>query len=251
MKTWAGIYEPTTFLVGKTDDLDFYDYQHIALKIYGKIPPIKELDDEFRLRRFMSEARKLRKPKILSTLMTDTEDEKEGVEKIPLGFRFMGQRFIPDSYVFQNLVYPKITLYLGHSKPFTLVISENGLIRGFPRGLDLMAVLGSEYAEEILKKEGDTDYKNYNDQLFKLKKEFNLKKEELSDNLFYSWLYCLLPLLSSSQSNIPPFMTNRAWTAKKLYTALGSWAELRHDTILYAKQSYTMVPTEVHPQILS
>jgi hypothetical protein len=34
-------------------------------------------------------------------------------------------------------------------------------------------------------------------------------------------------------------MRGRAWQAKQLQTQLGSWAELRHDTILYAKQSYT------------
>ncbi|MEW8986058.1 MAG: DUF3160 domain-containing protein, partial [Bacillus sp. (in: firmicutes)] len=31
--------------------------------------------------------------------------------------------------------------------------------------------------------------------------------------------------------------TNEAWLDKSLNTALGSWAELRHDTILYGKQS--------------
>jgi hypothetical protein len=34
-------------------------------------------------------------------------------------------------------------------------------------------------------------------------------------------------------------MSNDAWADKQLNTALGSWTELRHDTILYAKQSYT------------
>ena len=33
-------------------------------------------------------------------------------------------------------------------------------------------------------------------------------------------------------------MQNRAWTRKQLETYLGSWAELKHDTILYAKQVY-------------
>nr|QNR61656.1 hypothetical protein GZ37B2_88 [uncultured archaeon GZfos37B2] len=36
-------------------------------------------------------------------------------------------------------------------------------------------------------------------------------------------------------------MQTDAWQDKELTTALASWAELRHDTILYAKQSYTMV----------
>ena len=34
-------------------------------------------------------------------------------------------------------------------------------------------------------------------------------------------------------------MQTQAWQHKQLQTQLASWAELRHDTILYAKQSYT------------
>ena len=37
----------------------------------------------------------------------------------------------------------------------------------------------------------------------------------------------------------PDFMRSQAWARKSLNTALGSWTELRHDTILYAKQSVT------------
>src|SRR5512141_744829 len=34
-------------------------------------------------------------------------------------------------------------------------------------------------------------------------------------------------------------MRARAWAMKTLNTQLASWTQLRHDTILYAKQSYT------------
>ena len=36
-------------------------------------------------------------------------------------------------------------------------------------------------------------------------------------------------------------MLTDAWKYKELATALASWTHLRHDTILYAKQSYTML----------
>jgi uncharacterized protein DUF3160 len=35
-------------------------------------------------------------------------------------------------------------------------------------------------------------------------------------------------------------MRSQAWARKQLQAQLGSWSELRHDTILYVKQSYTM-----------
>jgi len=248
LEVWERIYEHTTFFVGETDDLDVHDYEDLALKIYGKIPGVKELADESRLEEFMSQAQKLRKPKILFTFLVDTESEEKGADGVTLCFRFMGQRFVPDSYIFQNLVYPKVMFYTGSSKPFTWVMSQRGPIRGFPRGLDIMAVLGSEYAEGIIKDEGDNDYQKYSEQLAKLKKEFDLKTEEWASNLYWSWLYCLKPLLSPAGGNAPTFMRSKAWKGKALHTALGSWVELRHDTILYSKQSYTMMAGGLPPQ---
>lgn len=240
---WQRIYQATSFFVGTTDDLDLRDYERVALKTYGKLSDIGTLADESSLEKFMSQARVLRKPRILSTFVLDTEDASRRAEEITLGFRFMGQRFTPDSHIFQNLVYPKVMLYTGNSMPFTWVMSRRGPIRGFPRGLDIMAVLGSVDAEGIIREEGDGDYEGYNRQLEKLKKEFALKQDEWSVSLYWSWLYCLKPLLARSAGPFPPFMRSGAWAGKALHTALGSWAELRHDTILYAKQSYTMAGT--------
>ncbi len=43
-------------------------------------------------------------------------------------------------------------------------------------------------------------------------------------------------------------MQTQAWQDKELNTALASWTELRHDTILYAKQSYTIDIASLPPQ---
>jgi len=59
-------------------------------------------------------------------------------------------------------------------------------------------------------------------------------------NLYWSWLFTLQPLLKEHGTGYPTFMQTTAWQDKELTTALASWTELRHDTILYAKQSYTM-----------
>jgi hypothetical protein len=48
-----------------------------------------------------------------------------------------------------------------------------------------------------------------------------------------------MPLLYEKSSGYPFFMQSPAWSNKELLAALASWAELRHDTILYAKQSQT------------
>jgi hypothetical protein len=251
-RLWRMVYEPTTYFVGKTDDLFADDYIKLIKDIYSSEEPVDRYGQEKRLSVFIEKALQLRPPKILSGAAFTEDGEFTSTTK---GFRFMGQRFIPDSYMFQELVYKvrdskPILIYTGKSKPFTLeVIPVAGPVRAFPRGLDVLAVLGSKRALEILELEGDTEYKKYYERLNSLRKEFfSLKPEEWKQNLYWRWLYCLLPLLDDAQDKrIPRFMKNTAWTDKELQTALGSWTELRHDTILYAKQSYTMITAAAPP----
>ncbi len=165
------------------------------------------------------------------------------------GMRFMGQRFIPDSYMFQNLVFPAVVNYTGSGNPFTLGATGTGrLTRVFPRGLDVMAVLGSDEALTILEREGDTEYEGYDTTLNKLIAMFeSFSQDEWNRNLYWSWLYALKSLLGNYGQGYPPFMQRAAWQDKELNTALASWTELRHDTILYAKQSYTPGETSIPP----
>jgi hypothetical protein len=41
---------------------------------------------------------------------------------------------------------------------------------------------------------------------------------------------------------MPAITKTEGWGLRLLNTQLGSWAQLRHDTLLYAKQSYTGIP---------
>ena len=116
-----------------------------------------------------------------------------------------------------------------------------------------MAVLGSERAYEILKAEGDTEYQgedtSYDEQLKELREEFGaFSKEDWNRNLYWAWLYALKSLLGDSRQGYPTFMQTEAWKDKELQTVLASWTELRHDTILYAKQSYTPALTAMPPE---
>lgn len=245
-RTWQMIYEPTTYFVGKTDDLSVDDYVKLIPEVYAADGPVGRFGEEDQLSAFIEMAFKLRPPRILSGAAFVEHGEFVSTTK---GFRFMGQRFIPDSYMFQELVYGKkgdkvILKYTGKGKPFTMeVVPKDGAVRAFSKGMDVMAVLGSERALAILEQEGDTEYTDYYDQLNKLKQEFSaMSPDEWRQNLYWRWLFCLLPLLEDiREARVPRFMKNEVWLDKELQTSLGSWTELRHDTILYAKQSYTML----------
>jgi len=157
----------------------------------------------------------------------------------------MGQRFIPDSYMFQNLVFPTSGQYTGDGEPFTYWMGQ----RVMPRGLDIMTILGSTRARELLDTEGDSAYEFYDSQMDNLTGQFvSLNVTEWNRNLYWGWLYTLKPLIGSFDARYPSFMQTNAWSDKELQTALASWTELRHDTILYAKQSYTPRITSIPPE---
>jgi hypothetical protein len=58
-------------------------------------------------------------------------------------------------------------------------------------------------------------------------------------NLYNLWLGSIRTLSPAADPGLPAVATTEAWGRRLLNTQLASWAELRHDTILYAKQPYT------------
>jgi hypothetical protein len=209
---WAKIYNPTTFFVGRSDDLNYLQYSGVLDALLGNQWRINGIGIiQSNINNIMVGLQKLPKPLILS-----------GLDGTP-GFRMMGQRFVPDSYMFGQLVFPNV----GN--------------RQFPRGLDLMAILGSQRAKSLLTDlYHENQCPNYTKQLDSLTAEFAAKPaSQWADNLYWNWLYTLVPLLQPVGSGYPFFMQNQAWLDKSLVCASGSWAELRHASILYAKQSYT------------
>jgi hypothetical protein len=251
---WNRIYTVTAFYVGLSDDLGPYEYIAALNSVFnGKFEP-DELTEE-NIGKLKSNLAEYRAPRIYGgTGDCDipppfTSEQADQCLKNTKGFRLMGQRFIPDSYIFSNLVGAYTGVYQGDQepKPFTTVISGAGTeIRGFPRGLDLMALLGSDRARELLDMLDDSNYTSYDDAYRRLENEFDSFNEtEWNKNLYWCWLYTLKQLLKDFGVGYPTFMQTEAWQEKELTSALASWTELRHDTILYAKQSYTMKTTAI------
>ncbi len=256
---WNRIYSVTSFFVGIADDLTPYEYLDTLEKVLGTSFNASQLADEETLLNLKAELAQMRNPQIYGgsgicvILPPITKDKLYECLAKTKGMRFMGQRFVPDSYIFQNLVSPAVGMYVGEDKPFTMKVTALGPARCFPRGLDVMAVLGSERAYEILKDEGDTEYQgkdtSYDEQLKVLREEFGaFNEEDWNRNLYWAWLYALKSLLDDFHQGYPTFMQTEAWKDKELQTALASLTELRHDTILYAKQSYTPTLTAMPPE---
>jgi hypothetical protein len=224
---WERIYEPTVFFVGATDDLSISDYQTLMEEVFGSVPgdPAVFGDDEL-LASFVQSARQLPPPQINSMWVWIGEDREEATQ----GFRFMGQRFVIDAYIFQQLIY------------------RNVQDRYLPKGLDVFAAMGSDEAYQLLDEMGETQYPGYIEQMDKVRGELAaLEMDSWTQNLYWTWLHSLRSIIAEKDERYPAFMRTRAWSHKDLHTALGSWTELKHDTILYAKQAYAEL-TAMPPQ---
>ncbi len=224
---WDRIYATTNFFVGKSDDISCDQFRELVDTIYGAGADLQAVvSSPEKWQAFLAAAGELKPPAINSIPAVNAASPAER-EKESKGFRFMGQRFTIDAAVFQRLVYPEVKE------------NSQGETRVLPRGMDIPAAMGSAEAYKISQSLGDTSYRNYPENMTKMKASIaGLGKETWSENLYWNWLYTLMPLTWEKPAGYPSFMRNSAWARKDLNTYLGSWTELKHDTILYAKPVY-------------
>lgn len=230
-KLWQDIYEPTAFLVGFADDNTPADFTTSAAKLFGDAKDTAPLVQDPNLTKLADAVLALRPAQIVPASI-------QGLTNLPGNpqLRVMGQRFVLDSYLFQKMVFP----FVGNSGEGTDPNQPGTFnIRTFPMGLDLMSILGSKRAYIIADKVYEqTRFKNYEQQTQALRAELGkYTDQDWTRNVYAGWLHTFTLLLQPKSEGYPTFMRSDAWLDKQLNCALASWAELRHDTILYAKQS--------------
>ena len=157
-----------------------------------------------------------------------------GGPTLPLSssFAFFGQRYTVDSHVFSNVVYDR---------------AGNGTIpRWLPNPLDAAyAALGNDQAISLLSDELATY--PYAADLAAMRTLVDAHPPEYWEGSLYTlWLGGLRSLspaetgVGNDDADLPTVARTQAWGRRLLNTQLGSWSELRHDTLLYVKQSYTV-----------
>lgn len=209
LKTWEDLVEPIDFLVESADDLSIREYARTLYGVYGKDFDINKLDDEKNL----SSAYKV--------LSEYPDPQVAGF--MGKSFRFMPQRAVMDSVLMQNVV--------------DIARDDKPSDRPIYSGLDLMTAFGNEKAWEIQKED---PYNSHWDK-YKERTDENIstveKMEDLDwqKNMYRGWLWMLKSYDQKFGEGYPMFMRNDAWERKDLVSALGSFAELKHDTVLYGK----------------
>ena len=106
--------------------------------------------------------------------------------------------------------------------------------RATPKGLDVFAALGVTAAEQILLAEKQ-EWSAYKPTLDKMKKRMN--EIDWQETIATQWVNSLKTIAGPDKDKrCPYFMGTPEWDLKNLNAILASWAELKHDAILYAKQ---------------
>lgn len=160
----------------------------------------------------------------------------------PKTFHFIGERLQLDTYLLNQMVNPYI------------------LGKIFPSGLEFAAIMmDSNHALKRLESP-------YEDRLIKLRASKVNWTEDADSSLTMEWYSALQeiaelePQYPDNQTNyaIPQFMASPVWMDKQMTTLLGSWAQLKHDMILYIQQGYGTVScstpagyVEPYPQLYS
>jgi len=148
---------------------------------------------------------------------------------LPRVYLLLGQRFTLDSHVFNNVTYDRVQDLRTGAK----------VTRMLPSELDVQFVLGNDAAAHDLKPE--LEKFGYQGVLHEMRFLTDAHPQEFWDATFYNgWLSAIRALNDTTDfAAQPEAMRTAAWADKNLNAQTASWAELRHDTLLYVKQSYS------------
>lgn len=203
------VSEPITYLMGTPDNVTIIQ---VANQIKEMGLPIEQL---------------LSSRKDMANLTKDIEEIAKRQMRIELkktrGSKYvvdiMPQRYQPDAEA--------LIATTDQDSPVSL--------RPCPKGLDWMAVMGLPGAERILIDELKEAQKwaDFPKALTTARKKAATTPWDAC--VANQWMYTLQSLGDTARS-LPYFMQSPQWQKKNLNTALASWAELKHDAILYAKQ---------------
>jgi hypothetical protein len=163
------------------------------------------------------------------------------VDTLPLNrsFALFGQRYILDSHVFSQVVFDRTkdsrmmpntldAAYAAFANDAALPLLKGDLEKynlSYPGNLEGARILGDSHGDEFW------SASLYNLWLGALR-ELSPKASDVSD---------------PGAAGLPEVTATEPWSRRILNTQLGSWAELRHDTLLYAKQSYSGIPACEYP----
>jgi hypothetical protein len=226
---WNEVYDVTRLLAGPADSITPPMVQQALDNVFGPTFTLDMLEDA------------ANRAALRAEFQRDIYPTSE-IIPVPLQFpdqipqkyvQFLGERYLPDAEAMQHTTFPDVPERL------------------LPSGLDVMAtVLASDRAEHWLA-DDIAAYPELTAQIAALRAQFDAYTvDNWTKSAYNGWLYALRPLLQPMPVGAPAFMQGTPWQDKELNTALGSWTQLRHDFILYGKQTYVPCPWALGPGLV-
>lgn len=164
--------------------------------------------------------------------------------KLPRSFTFLGQRFTLDAWALSKCTFDSIIWDEDGVPGF-----EDKVLRRVPSALDVaFSVLANDHTvPDIVARIQDRSGHHWRDgypyqhNLGAVRNVVDAQDVAAWTNTLYGhWLGCLRELSRPTTGpEYPEAMRTRSWAMKTLNAQLASWTELKHDTVLYAKQPYT------------
>lgn len=167
--------------------------------------------------------------------------------RLPRSYTFLGHRFALDSWALGQVVFDRV-LWPDAGHPGVV---KGKVIRRKPHCLDVaFAVFGNNNVADDIASLIETnsgvpfrDGKPYQHNLAAVRNVIDAKSAaSWSGTVYEQWLAVLRTLsdpASATNSGLPQAMRTRAWSMKDVNSQVSGWTQLRHDALLYVKQSYT------------
>ncbi len=201
----------------------------------------------------------LTSPAQLATLLARIQAGQAGVQQIlgspipaplsetklvlPRSFLLFGRRFTPESWAMGNFVFDNI--WRENPDPNGPPVVR--IHRRLPSALDVnFAVMGNNTPAALLAERMQNPGVPYRDgfdfsrELVSMRQVMDSQGPEAWTGPVYNHVLGAIRTLSKPlPASAPQAMRTQAWQWKTVQTQLAAWTELRHDNLLYAKQSYT------------
>lgn len=237
LKDWQRIMEITGFFAGKSDDISYPEWRNFLVKVLGteKLAAGEALNPAT-LAKISQRLGELQGPRILSEVIIDPSvftATKEQLLESTKSMRLFGQRFTFDGWIFSRLT-------AGQEKtPVRLPSMPSALF--IPAALGDKAALGfaDQYLQNLSPPFSPEETAGFNGRLPEVTADLGkIGDPEWFSSVGGAWLKLLGTLTSSYGRGYPLYMQDRLFPVKQVESFLGSYTELKHDTLLYAKQNY-------------
>jgi hypothetical protein len=237
LQNWQRIMEITGFFAGQPDDISYPQWRNFLVKVLGtdKLAAGQALDPAI-LKKISQHLGELKGPRILSDVvvapkvLTSTKAQLLAASK---GFRIFGQRFTFDAWILSRLT-------AGQEKtPLRLPSMPSALFVPAAFGDKVARGFADQYLQRLSAPFTPEQITSFNGRLAEVAADLKkVKGAEWFSALGSAWLKLLGTLTSSYGPGYPLYMQDLLFPVKQVESFLGSYTELKHDTLLYAKQSY-------------